>query len=280
MLISRMVDLRMELVKKEKEIRQLKEQSKEGLERIQVFMGNPGDCMNKAHFFDNDIKAEVQLSLPKLIAILVSFGHKMEAILGEIWKLVPGSQSEPIRPSFPSPKTTPQKEKPLVELKTPLPQRLVKELVAKIAKIEVLAALATKAIEKESEIFKTTSSEPSSQQRSSRKKKEPTLKSEEEEAESLEEEVESSSEEPELEEEVELATPSLEKKKRIETRSSDRKKPNFAFKTLVSLKRPSKTLKKGESFQKNPKRKQIVNRQNSSRSRNQDFYVLEKQVGN
>ena len=92
--------------------------------------------------------------------------------------------------------------------------------------------LALAKAKRESETPKTTSSEPSLQ----RTKKEPTseLSEEEEEAKSSEEEtVDSSGEEPKLEEEAEPATPLLQKKKKMETRASDRKKPTSSFKTLV-----------------------------------------------
>ena len=55
-------------------------------------------------------------------------------------------------------------------------------------------------------------------------------------------------EKPELEEEgAEPAIPPLEKKKKLKTRASDRKKSAPIFKTPVSLKKPTKTPKKGES---------------------------------
>ena len=110
--------------------------------------------------------------------------------------------------------------------------------------------------EKELEIPKTTSSKPFPQQRSARrKKKDPTPSTEEEEAESEEEEeVESSSEEPESKE-AEPSTPPPEKRKKIEIQASNRKKPATVSKTPVSLKRPTKTSKKGESSQKKPRGK-------------------------
>ena len=49
----------MELARKDKEIRKLKEQQKDGLDQIQKFIGNLGNVINKAHFFDNYIKSEV-----------------------------------------------------------------------------------------------------------------------------------------------------------------------------------------------------------------------------
>ena len=139
-LLSHVADLKVELAMKNEEIRQLQEQKKEGLDRIREFIGNAGDVLNKVRVFDNDIKTEVQLSAPKIITILVNFRHKMEATLSEMWKLVSGSQPELSRPPLPFPKGIPLKTKPVEELKTPLPQRPMKELVAEIVKIEIPAA--------------------------------------------------------------------------------------------------------------------------------------------
>ena len=198
------------------------------------------------------------MSLPKIITVLVEFGRRVEAILVEIQKLVSKPQLEPIQPPLSFTKTTPQK--PLVELKTLPPHRPGKEVVPEAKKKEppTIVVPVKKMTERELKTPKTTNSEPSPQRRSAkRKKKKPTPSTEEDEAESSEEEVvESSGEEPESEEEeAEPSTPSLEKKKKIETRASDWKKPAPVSKTLVSLKRPTKTLKKGESSQKKPKKK-------------------------
>ena len=119
--------------------------------------------------------------------------------------------------------------------------------------------------EKELKTSKTTSSDPFLRRVNTRKKKkepspEPSTEEEEEVSSEDVEEVEmvSSSEEPKLEEEeeVELETPPLEMT-RLKTRTFERKKSTPAFKTPVSTKRPTKgkTLKKGESSQKKPKRK-------------------------
>ena len=207
--------------------------------------------MNKAHPFDNYIKIEMLLSLPKVITIPVSFWRKMEVILVEMRKLVSRSPAESTRPPLSSPKSTPLKEKLLVELKTPLPQWLIKELVAEVAKIEILAAPASAKAKKESETPKNTSSEPSPQRISTRKtKKEPTLEL----SESLGKEMaDSFGKKSELEEEAEPAT--LLPKKKMETQASDWKKPAFAFKTPVPQKRPTKTSKKGDSPQKKQKKK-------------------------
>ena len=93
------------------------------------------------------------------------------------------------------------------------------ELVAKVAKIEILAAPALgkmKMTKRELETPKTTSSKPSLWKSARKKMKEPFPESEEEEIESLEE-VESSGEELESKEEAKPATPLPEKKKKIET---------------------------------------------------------------
>ena len=127
------------------------------MEQIQEIVGILGDTLNKAHLFDSYIKKEVQMSLPKVIAILVNFQHKMEAILGAIWKLVPGSPTESSRPPFPPPKETPQKEKPLEGVKTLLPQQLGKELIAKSAKIEVPTVVTKTKIGKDLETPKISS---------------------------------------------------------------------------------------------------------------------------
>ena len=124
--------------------------------------------MNKAHLFDNNIKTKGQLSAAKIIPILVNFAHKMETTFVEIQKLVPRSQPGPSRLPLPSPTAMLHKEKPLVELKTPLLQCPMQELVAEVAKIEILA-VPTSAKTKELEIPKTTSSEPPPR-RSGRKK--------------------------------------------------------------------------------------------------------------
>ena len=138
----------------------------------------------------------------------------------EIWKLVPGSQAGPSRPPLSSRAATPLKEKPLVELKIPLSQHLMQELVAEVAKIKISAAPAFAKTKRESRTPKTTSFEPSSQRRmkTRKTKKEPTaeLELEEEEAESSKE-VKSSGEDLELEEEAKPVTPLLEKKKKMET---------------------------------------------------------------
>ena len=70
---SQVADLKVEMALKDEEIRQLKGQKTEALDQIREIVRNLGDALNKAHFFDKYIKKEVQVSLPKIIAILVGF---------------------------------------------------------------------------------------------------------------------------------------------------------------------------------------------------------------
>ena len=115
------MDLRVELALRKNKIRELKIKT-ESLERIREVVGTPGDVLNKAHFFDNNIKTEGKIVAAKIITILVVFTWKMEATLVDIQKLVSGSSTGEIsRPFMPPPKDTPRKEKLLEEVKTPLP---------------------------------------------------------------------------------------------------------------------------------------------------------------
>lgn len=213
--------------------------------------------VNEARLFKNELKTEDQLSVPKIINILVEFGRKMEAILVEMRKLVLKLQLEPFRMPISSPKG------PLSINRTPQQHRLSKEPVSEVKRIATPAPVVqmkAKVVEKESETSKTKSSDPSLRRVSIRKKKEPTLKSsteteEEGSSKDIEEvEVEDSNKEPELEEEEEeevepkLETPPLEKT-RIKTRTSRRHKATLIVKTQVSTKRPAKekTPNKGES---------------------------------
>ena len=54
-------ELKMALVLKDDKIQELKGEKAERLKRIQEAIGHPSDVLNKAHFFDDDVKAEGQL---------------------------------------------------------------------------------------------------------------------------------------------------------------------------------------------------------------------------
>ena len=79
-----MADFKVEIAKKNEEIRPLCAQSKEGLDRIRDFIGNLGDVVNKAQLFDNYMKTEEQLFAPKIDIVLVEFGRKMDTTLIEM----------------------------------------------------------------------------------------------------------------------------------------------------------------------------------------------------
>ena len=266
---------------KDEEIRQLKVQE-EGPDWIWEVVGTLDDVLNKAHLFDNDVKAEGQLLAQKIITILVNFGCKMEATLVDIQKLVFELQARLSQP--PLPLMTPQKEKQVKVLKTPLHQRPIKEVIAEVAKIEILpaatraatlATVKTKKTEKDLET-KTISSELSLHRKSAKKKtKEPSPESKEEE-ESTAEETGSSGEEQESEEEAKPMTLPAEKRRRMETQASDKKKPAFMFRTPVPLKQPVKTPRKGESSQK--KAKSEVDRNMVEKQQKQNLGFLRTRI--
>ena len=81
--------LKVALALKEDEVKDLKVQKTEALKEIQEIVGHPGNTLNKAKLFDNYINKEVKIMLSKVITILYNFHKKMEAVLGEIRKLVP-----------------------------------------------------------------------------------------------------------------------------------------------------------------------------------------------
>ena len=215
--------------------------------------------MNKAQLFDNEVKTEGQLSVPKIVNVLVEFRQKMEATLVEMWKLLPRLQPEPIQLPISSPKGTPLKNRATMDLKTPLQHCPSKEPIAKVQKVVTLASpvqVKLKMTEMEPNTPKMMSSDLFPQRISTRKKKkEPTPDSsiEMEEEGSFEEveevEMVSSSEEPESEEEEAEPETLLPKKTKLKTWTSEQKKSILAFKTLGSSKRLAKEKmpKKGES---------------------------------
>ena len=102
----------MTLALKKDEVRVLKEQQAESLGRIWEAIRYSSDIVNKAHLFDNEIKTERHLSAQKIITILVKYGHKMEATLGEMQKLLlgPSAAARSSLPLVPAATPKPQKE--------------------------------------------------------------------------------------------------------------------------------------------------------------------------
>ena len=111
-LSSQVQELKVTLALKKDKIRVLKEQHAESFGWIREAIGYSGDIVNKAHLFDNEVKTEGHLSAQKIITILVKYGHKMEATLGEMRKLLPGPSAAAgsSQPSIPAAKPKPQKE--------------------------------------------------------------------------------------------------------------------------------------------------------------------------
>ena len=124
----------------DKEIRQLQAMM-EGLEKIREFVGHTGNIITKVHLFDNEVKTKDHLSAQKIITVLVKFGHKMEAMLGEMRKLlsrpsVAGTSQLPAQTTVPpSPKGNVQQL--LDDLRGRLQERKIQEAVAEAAKIVV-----------------------------------------------------------------------------------------------------------------------------------------------
>ena len=83
-------------------MKNFKELRVEALKEIREIVGHLGDILNKAELFNEYINKDVKITMPKVIAILHGFLKKMEAVLGEVWKLVSISVGESSRPSLPT----------------------------------------------------------------------------------------------------------------------------------------------------------------------------------
>ena len=135
---------------------------------------------------------------------------KMDAALMEIWKLLSVSPVGSSQAPPPPLKEAPKKKKSLGEVKTSLPQKQVKELVARMDKIEIPTSTpATGKAKKTGRDSRTPSSEPSIQRKSVKKKKKkgPSLESED-----GEESTKETRSLVESEEEAEPSTPAKEEK--------------------------------------------------------------------
>ena len=120
-------DLKVELALKEEEIQKYKTLKIEAILEIREIVGHPSDILNKARLFTKYLNKNIAPTLPKVIAILHGYHQKMEAVLGEVRKLVSGTVGESSQPLLPAQTETPLKEKLLDELKTPPAQRPGKE---------------------------------------------------------------------------------------------------------------------------------------------------------
>ena len=257
---------RQETVKAQDEkIEELKVKA-EAIEQIREYIGHPGDVVNKAHLFDNEVKKEDHLSVQKILTILVKYGYKMEEMLGLMQKLLPDPSavgtSEP-KPKGTVPLSPPSKAKHIFEdLKSRHQERQLKDAVEMAAKIVMPNPEASSAAvlvvlpsgkEKKTEAesgSRAASLDPGSQR--SGKKKEQIPMPEVQELESEEEEDEGSTESSE---EEEPSTPRPELKNKRELRSSGKKKPGPVYQSPFAPKRQSKIPAKGEGSNKKPQGK-------------------------
>ena len=86
----RVNDLQATVKAQDKEIQKLQVQVK-SLEKIREVIGTLGDVLNKAQLFDDDVKTGREVSMAKIVKVLVSFLMKMDMTLGEMRKLLSGS---------------------------------------------------------------------------------------------------------------------------------------------------------------------------------------------
>ena len=145
---NKISDLRVELAVQKDKVEGLRKQLK-SFEILKKAIGEPGDVVNKARLFDEDVKLDGEVSAAKVIKVLVTFTRKMETALVEIRKAIARIEvGESSRPPRPPPTETPYKEKPLSEVKTPLPQRSEKEPIAETSAAALLdEAMAPKTTE-------------------------------------------------------------------------------------------------------------------------------------
>ena len=268
-LTGQVADLTQEVKVKADEIEGMKFRTRESLERIQSFIGNSGDVINKARLFDNDIRTGGHPSAPKIIAVLVEFGRKMDATLADMRGLLSEGSSELFRFPVPVPSRAVSKgadHSPVTvvaEQATPSTQRPGKE---RAVSERLETPVSARRTPEQAEAPSDHTPGPSSRRLSSRYKAreptpEPTSDSSSEFEEELEVmELEESSEEPGSEEAREVmaeASTPPPSRPRIVTRAVDRRRSTSMLKTPSSSKRAAKeqATRKGASTQKKPRRK-------------------------
>ena len=64
--------------------------STKALDKIQEFIGNSGNVVNKVKLFDNEFEKAEYVSKSKIIVILVNYGQTMEKILKEMRMIFAG----------------------------------------------------------------------------------------------------------------------------------------------------------------------------------------------
>ena len=229
------------------------------LRKIRDSLALPGDVIIRAQLFDEDIKKEGHLLGQKILIILVKFGHKMEATLEEMQKLLPGPiEVEPSQPSNQEATLPPRQSKTPAPSYEELREKveaftqatgaiLLKHLLAiKPGVVPTSGVSPSKGKVAESGTA-AASSEPTSEKGSNRKKqKEASLEPQK----MVELSDSETSEEQEEEEDEEEGMPLVDKRR---TRSMDKKK-SPTYKSPHTSKRPQKSAEKGGVSRKKPKK--------------------------
>ena len=118
-------DLKGRILVNHDEIEELRNKVK-SYDLLQNAIGAPGDVVNKARLFDENIRTDGRVSTSKITKVLVTFTRKMDEALAGMRELFSRGGSYP-QPTMPPPTATPHKEKPLSEVKTPQQQRIEKD---------------------------------------------------------------------------------------------------------------------------------------------------------
>ena len=95
--------------KEVKTVRVKRDKTKEVAQKVQAFLGNPGDVLNKARLFDHGLKQPTTDSGVKMMRCMVDYSLKMEKTLKEMRTLLQptGSQPEQVGTPGAGPSTTP-----------------------------------------------------------------------------------------------------------------------------------------------------------------------------
>ena len=107
-----MEDLKNRIRVAEKEVktaRAERDKTKEVAEKVQAFLENPGDVLNKAQLFDHSLKQPTTDSDVKMMRCMVNYGLKMEKTLKELRAFLQPTGSQPEQVGMPKagPSTTP-----------------------------------------------------------------------------------------------------------------------------------------------------------------------------
>jgi len=124
---SEITDLKGRILVNHDEIEELRNKVR-SYDLLQNAIGAPGDVVNKARLFDENIRTDGRVSTSKITKVLVTFTRKMDEALAGMRELFSRGGSYP-QPIMSPPTATPHKEKPLAEVKTPQQQRIEKDEV-------------------------------------------------------------------------------------------------------------------------------------------------------